>query len=115
VLRTVSFLRSLQRIVETLLGSLQALGSIVLLMLLLLYIFAVVGRSLYAHEDPKHFGDLGRAMFSLFSFITLDNWNNVWRNATDKSIYFFLFFFIILEAFVLLKCVFFYDLYHPIS
>ena len=36
--------------------------------------FAVIGRGLYAKEDPKHFGNIFEALFTLFQLLTLDDW-----------------------------------------
>ena len=42
--------------------------------LVLTDIFAVIGRDLYGRVDPSRYGNLGRAVFTLFQLITLDDW-----------------------------------------
>ena len=37
-------------------------------------IFAVIGRDLYGTVDPARYGHLGKAIFTLFQLITLDDW-----------------------------------------
>ncbi|KAJ1513745.1 Cation channel sperm-associated protein 1 [Coelomomyces lativittatus] len=105
-LRAITFLRSLQVIVQTLLRSIPAMSSILSLSGLILYIFAVIGRTLFSTLDPKFFGTLGISIFRLFAFITLDNWSDAFRTNTSTifpSVFFFQFFYVILESFVFLN------------
>ena len=37
-------------------------------------IFAVIGRDLYGTVDPGRYGNLAKAVFTLFQLITLDDW-----------------------------------------
>jgi voltage-gated sodium channel len=46
-------------------------------LLLLFYIYAVIGVFLFGANDPAHFGSLPAAMLSLFSVLTLDNWTDL--------------------------------------
>ncbi|KAI9139620.1 Ion transport protein-domain-containing protein [Paraphysoderma sedebokerense] len=105
VLRTITFLKSLQIIVQTLLQSIPAMSSIVALAALVLYIFAVIGRTLYGSVDPARFGSLGKTFFRLFSLMTLDEWTSIWHDNKAKApeIFVFLMVFIILETFVFLN------------
>ncbi|KAJ3354792.1 Cation channel sperm-associated protein 1 [Allomyces javanicus] len=104
-LRAISFLKSLQVIVEALLASVPALSSIIALTALILYIFAVIGRVLYSKVDPHHFGTLARSMFWMFSLTTQDSWSDIWRKnkAQAPDIFFFLFFFLVIETYVFLN------------
>jgi hypothetical protein len=36
--------------------------------------FAVIGRGLFHEVAPDRFGNLGKAFFTLFQLITLDDW-----------------------------------------
>ena len=60
VIRTIQFLENLQVTVNAIVQSLPALGSIVFLISLVLYIFAVVGKGLYQEVDPRRFGSIGK-------------------------------------------------------
>ncbi|XP_071789884.1 cation channel sperm-associated protein 1-like [Asterias amurensis] len=108
VLRTVRFLKSLQVIMNTCLQSVQSMGAITMLISLFLYMFAVIGRGLYADVDPKRFGNLGSAMFTLFQLLTLDDWFYIYSDAVAKDpgyfhIIFFLVLYIALEYFIFLN------------
>eukprot|EP00002_Diphylleia_rotans_P011469 TRINITY_DN2265_c0_g2_i1.p1 TRINITY_DN2265_c0_g2~~TRINITY_DN2265_c0_g2_i1.p1 ORF type:complete len:416 (+),score=98.91 TRINITY_DN2265_c0_g2_i1:89-1336(+) len=104
-LRAVSFLQSLQVIVSTLLKSIPALGSIVLLLFLILYVFAVIGRNLYGDLVPDKFGSIWSSIFTLFSIITLDDWFQIYRRGYEKEplMILFLIAFIVIETFVLIN------------
>ena len=109
------FLKNLQIIVSTVLQSIPALGSIVILISLVLCIhththeydnilnipystqnvmlnksldcvdiFAIIGRGLYGEVDPDRFGNLGRACFTLFQLITLDDWFFMYSTIRDE-------------------------------
>jgi cation channel sperm-associated protein 1 len=108
VLRTIRFLRHLQIMVTTLLKSIPALGSIVMLIGLVLYIFAIVGKGLYGNVDPDRFGNIGRASFTLFQLITLDDWFYMFSDVANvhpssQHILLFLFIFIVLETFIFIN------------
>lgn len=105
VLRTISFLKNLQVIVRTLFRSIPALTSIILLLFLVLYTFAVVGRILYGELLPDNFGELWAAIFTLFQLITLDDWFTLYEAADgqDGTILAYLIIFIILETFIFIN------------
>lgn len=104
VLRTISFLENLQNVVNTLLKSIPAMGSITLLLVLVMYIFAIVGVHLYRDIYPERFGSIFIAIFSLFQLITLDDWFEFCDDVEDKdggeSMVAYLMIFIILETFI---------------
>ena len=58
MLRTISFLKNLQVIVSTLLNSIPAMGSIVLLLFLVSYVFAIMGVRMFRETLPAKFGSM---------------------------------------------------------
>ena len=44
-------------------------------MLLIFYVFAVIGTHLYGAAFPQWFGTLGKTMFTLFQIMTLESWS----------------------------------------
>ena len=103
VLRTINFMKSLQIILSTLLKSIPAMGTIVFLQALAIYMFAVIAKSLYSTVDPDRFGDLANASFRMFQMITLDNWGNIYTDNRERSptMWIFLWFYVILAQFIL--------------
>jgi voltage-gated sodium channel len=73
-LRTVSVMPELQRLVTALLRSLPALGHILILLALLMYVYAAIGTSLFGEIAPEYFGSLHLSVLTLFSIITLEGW-----------------------------------------
>jgi voltage-gated sodium channel len=50
---------------------------VILLMLLIFYLYAVMGVYFFRRNDPFHFGSLGVAMLTLFRVSTLEDWADV--------------------------------------
>jgi voltage-gated sodium channel len=105
VLRLISVVPSLRNVVEAMLAALPGMGSIVLLMALLFYVFAVMSVKLFGAEFPERFGDLGAAFFTLFQLMTLDDWANIVGPAMEAKPWAWLFFFpfIVVSTFVVLN------------
>lgn len=73
-LRLVSALPELRLLVSTMLRSLPSLGNVLLLLSLILYVYAVVGVTLFAQVDAPNWGSLGAAFLTLFEMLTLEGW-----------------------------------------
>ncbi len=73
-LRVISALPELRLIVATMLRSIPSLANVVLLLGLILYVYAIVGVSLFQQADPAHWGSLGRGALTLFEMLTLEGW-----------------------------------------
>jgi len=78
-LRLIKNLPKLRFIVESLLHSLPGLGWIFVLLVLVFYVFAVIGTKLFGAAYPEWFGSLGESMFSLFQIMTLEGWAEISR------------------------------------
>ncbi|HEV7267797.1 MAG TPA: ion transporter [Falsiroseomonas sp.] len=74
VLRLISIVPSMRLVVEAMLKALPGMGSIVLLMALIFYVFAVMATKLYGGLAPERFGSLGASLFTLFQMMTLESW-----------------------------------------
>jgi voltage-gated sodium channel len=73
-LRLITAIPTLKAVVAGLLAALPGMGSIVLLIGLLYYVFAVIAVKLYGPEFPELFGTLGKSFFTLFTVMTLEGW-----------------------------------------
>jgi len=105
VMRLISVVPSLRNVVEAMLGALPGMGSIVLLMLLIFYVFAVMGTKLFGGAMPEQFGSLGDSLFTLFQLMTLDDWANIVKPAMEAEPLALVYFlpFIIISTFVVLN------------
>ena len=75
VLRLLSQIPKLRAIIEALLRAMPGIGWTALLLVLVFYIFAVMGTMLFREEFPEYWGNLGLSLFSLFQIMTLESWS----------------------------------------
>ena len=75
VLRLISTVPSLRRVVGALVEALPGMGSIIVLMGLVFYVFAVMAAKLFGAAFPEWFGGLGASAYSLFQIMTLESWS----------------------------------------
>ena len=75
VLRLVTAVPSLKRVVGGLVTALPGMGSILLLLCLIFYVFSVMAAKLFGGTKPELFGDLGAAAYTLFQVMTFDDWS----------------------------------------
>jgi voltage-gated sodium channel len=76
VLRLLSQVPKLRIIIESLLRALPGMGWTALLLVLVFYVFAVMGTMLFAEDFPELWGNLGLSLFSLFQIMTLESWSS---------------------------------------
>ncbi len=79
ITRVVEYSTELRLIVDTMFRSIPSMGHVILLLGLLLYVYGVLGvhffRDIEGQED--RWGDLGRAVWTMFQTITFENWVGV--------------------------------------
>jgi voltage-gated sodium channel len=106
VLRLISVVPSLRRVIGGLISALPGMGSIVVLMALVFYVFAVMATKLYGDTFPDWFGNLGASLYTLFQIMTLESWSmGIVRPVMEAYPYSWLFFvpFILCTAFTVLN------------
>jgi voltage-gated sodium channel len=107
ILRTISSIRSLRRIVTSLFMAVPTIGSISLLMIIIFFIYAVVGATFFGEISPVFFGDLTKAVITLFQIATFDDWANIYRPIAEQypvSLAYFVSF-ILVAVFIVLNLV----------
>ena len=77
VLRLIRAIPKLRLLVGALLKSIPSIGYVSILLVLLFYLYAVLGTFLYGKNDPLHFGELPVSMLTLFRVVTLEDWTDV--------------------------------------
>lgn len=75
VLRLISMVPSLKRVVGGLVAALPGMGSIMLLLTLVFYVFSVMATKLYGATFPDWFGSIPASAYSLFQIMTLESWS----------------------------------------
>ncbi len=83
VVRVVRILPDLRVLVTGVIRSLPPLGSMLLLMTLMLFVYGMLGWLLFAEELPQDWGNIGRAMLSLFVLLTLEDFPRFMERAME--------------------------------
>jgi voltage-gated sodium channel len=94
------------RILLTAIGrSLPPLGSMAILTTVILFVYGMIGWSLFAEEDPDHWGDIGEAMLTLFVMLTLEDFPVYLERGREIEPWSVVYFvsFILIAAFVVLN------------
>ena len=106
VLRLLSTVKRLRMLVDSLLHALPGIGWSAALLLMMFYIFGVMGTELFGQSFPEWFGTLGRSIFSLFQIMTLESWSmGIARPVMAEYPYAWVFFvpFILISSFMVLN------------
>jgi voltage-gated sodium channel len=106
LLRAVSVIPSLRKMVNALLLTIPSMGTILLLLGIFFYIYAVIGTMLYSDIAPEYFATLHDSLLSLFQVITLESWaSGVMRPilAEDPTSWWYFVTFIVIGAFVIIN------------
>ncbi len=75
MLRLLSSVKRLRMLVDSLLHALPGIGWSAALLLMMFYIFGVMGTELFGASFPEWFGTLGASIYSLFQIMTLESWS----------------------------------------
>jgi voltage-gated sodium channel len=84
LLRTIKFVPGMRRVVSGLQHAVPGLLSVVPLLALFIYVWAVMGTTLFGEALPVLFGDLGAAMYSLFQTMTFEGWPDIATRLTHE-------------------------------
>lgn len=88
VLRLVSAVPAIRHVVTGLLNAIPGMTTILFLLLLINYIFAVLTTKLYGATFPELFGTIGASFFTLFQIMTLEGWaGDIVRPVMEKHPY----------------------------
>lgn len=106
VLRLVSTLPALRRVVNGLLTAVPGLSSVAVIMLLIFYVGSVIATKLFGQAFPEWFGGLGKSSYTLFQVMTLESWSmGIVRPVMEKFPFAWMFFlpFILVATFTMLN------------
>lgn len=105
VLRLISAFPQLRRVIQGLLSAVPGLGAIAAILVILLYIFAVMGAKLFGADYPQWFGGLDASLFTLFQVMTLEGWADIVREIEKTHPHAWAFFvvYILLSTFTVLN------------
>lgn len=92
VVRLFRFMPEVRILTSSIVKSMPPLASVTVLILFLLFLYAMVGHYLFGTALPEHWGDITKAMESLFILLTLENFPNYFQEAmavTPAALMFF--------------------------
>jgi len=102
IVRLVRFLPDARILILTVLKSIPSVFSMVVLTLVLMFVYGMVGWSLYGEALPETWGTIGQAMLTLFILLTLENFPTYLAEAEQVSPFAPAFFvsYVLLAAFI---------------
>lgn len=105
VLRLISMVPSMRRVAAGLLAAIPGLGSVIGIIAVILYVFAVIATKLFAEHFPQWFGTFGESAYTLFQVMTLEGWADIARAVIEIYPLPWLFFvaFILVSTFTMLN------------
>lgn len=108
VFRTITVIPTLRRIVTALFMAIPTISSVLLIMLIIFYVYAILGTSFYGELAPEYFGDIFLSFITLFQIFTLDSWSSgIFRQIFEEQpwawIYFFSF--VVITTFIMINLI----------
>ena len=106
-LRLVSGIKQLRKIVQAVISSLPGIGWTGVLMLLVYYVYAIIGIHLFREAAPELFGGFPESFVTLFSLTTMEGWQDTVFPFTEANPWNWLYFltFLVISSFILLNLV----------
>nr|7K48_A Chain A, Maltose/maltodextrin-binding periplasmic protein,Ion transport protein,Sodium channel protein type 9 subunit alpha chimera [synthetic construct]7K48_B Chain B, Maltose/maltodextrin-binding periplasmic protein,Ion transport protein,Sodium channel protein type 9 subunit alpha chimera [synthetic construct]7K48_C Chain C, Maltose/maltodextrin-binding periplasmic protein,Ion transport protein,Sodium channel protein type 9 subunit alpha chimera [synthetic construct]7K48_D Chain D, Maltose/ len=106
--RAVTAVPQMRKIVSALISVIPGMLSVIALMTLFFYIFAIMATQLFGERFPEWFGTLGESFYTLFQVMTLESWSmGIVRPLMEVYPYAWVFFipFIFVVTFVMINLV----------
>jgi voltage-gated sodium channel len=107
-MRMVSRLDKLRMIIGAIGKSIPGISWTAVLLLLIYYIFALIGTSLFGEAFPEWFGSIGKSLYTLFQVMTLESWSmGISRPVMEAVSWAWLYFvpFVLISSFVVMNVV----------
>jgi voltage-gated sodium channel len=107
IVRLLRFLPDARVLIATMGKALPSVFSMIVLVILILFIYGMIGVVVFGDALPKEWGDIGSAMMTLFILLTLENFPTYLEQAQQVSPFAPIFFlsYVLIAAFVVLNLV----------
>ncbi|OUM70333.1 hypothetical protein PIROE2DRAFT_56838 [Piromyces sp. E2] len=106
--KMISSIDELQRIISGIGKSLPGISWTAFLMVLIYYIFSIIGVSEFGDEFPDWFGTIPKTMYTLFQVMTLESWSmGISRPVMERFRFAWLYFipFVVISSFITMNVV----------
>src|SRR5699024_5130677 len=108
VFRTITAVPTLRRIVAALFMAIPTISSVLLIMTIIFYVYAILGTSFYGEISPEFFGDIFLSSVTLFQIFTLESWaSGIFRPIFEQEPSSWLYFisFIVVTTFIMINLI----------
>ena len=105
VLRVITVIPRMRVVVGALFDAIPGIASVGVVLVLILYVFAVIAANVYGDAHPEAFGDVFSAMYTLFTVMTLEGWREIADGvaATHPRSWIFFLSFVLIATFTMLN------------
>jgi voltage-gated sodium channel len=105
VVRVASVLPDLRVFITAFFHSIPAISSLAVMTTMLLFVYGMVGWMLFDDELPQRWGDIGTAVLTLFTALTIEDWPNLMYEGMKVHSWSWVFFvsYILIAAFLLIN------------
>ncbi|MFM9078306.1 MAG: ion transporter [Solirubrobacterales bacterium] len=105
VVRVVSVLPDLRVLLSGMARAIPPIASMAALAVLLIFIYGMIGWKIFGEAIPERWGDIGEAMLTLFTILTLEGWNEILFAGQEVTQFAWVFFvsFVLIASFLLIN------------
>lgn len=105
VVRVVSVLPDLRVLLSGMARAIPPIASMAALAVLLIFIYGMIGWKIFGEAIPERWGDIGEAMLTLFTVLTLEGWNEILFAGQEVTQFSWVFFvsFVLIASFLLIN------------
>lgn len=105
IVRIISVLPELRVLVSGMIRAVRPIGAMAAMTVVLLFVYAMIGTKLFGEQIPERWDDVGTAMLTLFTVLTLEGWNEILFDAQEVTQYAWVFFvsFVLLASFLVIN------------
>lgn len=107
VFRVITAVPQMRQIITALFKAVPGMGTVIGLLLVVIYASAIIGQQLFGEDVPEFFGNLGTSLYTMFLLMTTENWPDVSEAVLEHHPLGWTFFvlYIVLTAFIMLNLV----------
>jgi voltage-gated sodium channel len=105
IVRVISVLPELRVLISGMIRAVRPIGAMAAMTMVLLFVYGMIGVKLFGEEIPERWDDVGTAMLTLFTVLTLEGWNEILFAAQDVTQYAWIFFvsFVLFASFLVIN------------
>ena len=105
IVRVISVLPDLRVLISGMGRAMRPIGSMAAMTVLFLFVYGMIGVQIFGEELPDRWGNIGSAMLTLFTILTLEGWNSELFAAQEVTQYAWIFMvsFVLIASFLVIN------------